>query len=373
MVDKIAAKFNIERRRAEIIFTALVVLVLAICAIPATYAMFEAGTDIDVSVSFGQANTTFEYALSGEHLRNPGDTQDVTLKVKSTGDIPMRYYFTVERNTEASRLAAYLAMYWDGEYMGMLSELTTGQLGTFDEGASIPTYEPEGAGVSEGGIMFDNNRYFLIPGDTQEHTLSFEYHIGASAIDAASARNAEIKVRGYAETIDLENETVVYNDYDFEQAILLSNYGKLTQNRVVLGGNITLSKDLTLDGVNASTGALHIDVNGKTLNLGGHSLTVADGTSGSGILILHDSCGGGVINGGSIALRGSNAYIAGPGIADYSGSFGVASYTPSAEVQNIIGRYARAQAVKAVKGGVQSGDTNSFIKGYGAYGSKLAV
>ena len=50
MIERIAAKLNIEKRRAEMIITALVVLLVAICAVPATRAMFEAGTDIDVRV-----------------------------------------------------------------------------------------------------------------------------------------------------------------------------------------------------------------------------------------------------------------------------------------------------------------------------------
>jgi hypothetical protein len=369
MIERIAAKLNVEKRRAEMIITALVVILVMICSVPATRAMFEAGTNIDVGVSFGEANTSFEYTITGGNLRNPGDTQTVNLKVRSEGNIPMRYFFTIERNTASSRLAAYLGVYLDGEYIGMLSDITTGKLGTFDEGAAIPAFVPVDADI------FDNNRYFLIPGDTQEHELKLEYHIGASAIGAAEAKSAEIKIRGYAETIDLKNETVVYTADEFEQAVLLSNYGKLTQNRVILGDNISLTKNLTLDGVNSTAGALNIDINGHTLGLNGGGLTVKDGTSGSGILILYDSCGGGVISGGSgsIVLQGSGAYVAGPGLADYTGTFNVSAYSPSADALNAIYGYAREQAERAVRGGVQSGETNSFLAGYGAYGSALSI
>ncbi len=370
MVQSLAVKLNITKKRAEILFTALALIVLMLAMIPATRAFFEAGTNVDVAVSFGNADTSFEYSLDGSALRNPGDSQELTLRVRNQGNIPLRYFFTIERDTEASRLAAYLGVYWDDEYLGMLSELTTGRLGTFDEGASIPAFVPAGADT------LDDQRFFIVPGDSQEHTLRFEYHIGASAIDAAEARSARINVRGYAETIHLENETVIYNADDFEQVVLLSNFGKLTQNRVIVGADIDLGmRRLTLDGANASTGALHLDLNGHTLNMSAAQLTVKDGTSGSGILILHDSCGDGSITGSSsFTLQGSGAYIAGEGLAGYSGRINTTAYSPSAEtLSTLYEGYIRPQAQAAVKGGVQSGETNSFIRGYGAYGNALSI
>lgn len=195
-------------------------------------------------------------------LRAPGDSAafSVTLKNDTASHLTHRHTVSVRSVTGASgtlsdetaaAVKSAILVYRDGVFVDTLAHLTERGEGQIDATAFVPG------------------------GGTDTHTLSFVLHSDAESFSGISLR---LGITDYAENADTRAYLFVSDSDGFRRAVadigsglLSGSDGKRLTPTVVLAGDVTLAEDITL------TGDCVIDLRGRTLDPGGHTLTVAAG------------------------------------------------------------------------------------------------
>ena len=220
------------------------------------------GSDLTMTVTElvgGQAVTADSAAFV---LRKPGDSAafTVTLKNDTETHLTHRHTVSVKTVTDASgtpsaetvaAVKSAVLVYRDGVFVDTLAHLTERGEGAIDALAFVPS------------------------NGTDTHTLSFVLHSDAEAFSGVSLK---LGITDYAENADVRSYLFVSDSATFARAIADINSGllyggdgtRLTPT-VILTGDLTLTEDMTLKN------DCVIDLRGRTLDLGGHVLTVAAG------------------------------------------------------------------------------------------------
>ena len=220
------------------------------------------GNDLTMTVTElvgGQAVTADSAAFV---LRSPGDSAafSVTLRNDTGTHLTHRHTVSVKSVTGTSgtlsdetvaAVKSAILVYRDGVFVDTLAHLTERGEGTFDALAFAPA------------------------GGSDTHTLSFVLHSDADAFSGLSIR---LGITDYAENADSRSYFFVTNEEEFARAVADLNSGllygadgtRLTPT-LVLAGDLTLTEDVTLKN------GCYLDLRGRALDLGGHTLTVAAG------------------------------------------------------------------------------------------------
>lgn len=237
----------------------------------------------------GQAVTADSAAFV---LRSPGDSAafSVTLRNDTAAHLTHRHAVSVKSVTGTSgtlsdetvaAVKSAILVYRDGSFVDTLAHLTERGEGTFDALSFAPA------------------------GGSDTHTLSFVLHSDADAFSGLSIR---LGITDYAENADSRSYFFVTDEEEFTRAVADLNSGllygadgtRLTPT-LVLAGDLTLTEDVTLKN------SCYLDLRGRTLDLGGHTLTVAAGET-----VMTSSApfasGVGTVS-GSIRLAGETATL----------------------------------------------------------------
>ena len=261
--------------RASLIVVIVAVILLASSLTAAAVVLFRSlvrgradagvaapGDDLTMTVTElvgGQAVTADSAAFV---LRAPGDsvTLTVTLRNDTDMDLTHRHTVSVRSVTGASgalsdaavaAVKSAVLVYRDGVFVDTLAHLTERGEGQIDALSFAPR------------------------GGTDTHTLSFVLHNDAEAFSDISIR---LGITDYAENADARAYLFVSDGAalaravaDIRSGLLYGSDGARLTPTVVLSGDLTLTEDVTLQN------DCVIDLRGRKLNLGGHTLTIAAG------------------------------------------------------------------------------------------------
>lgn len=262
------------KKNNKLIITIMMLALMALMT-GVIFAFFYQTESINNTFTFGNAEISLTlFQIQGFTFQNAGDTQSTTLKVKNDGSSFLKYHFGIEIE-ESTGLENMLMVYFDNQFVGMLSSLCNGG----------------------NEYLFEGNNYLYID-EEKEHTLRLELHIGAEGYH--SGKTLKLKINAYARTLDVNEVTFVSNKDEFIQAIYSVN-GGLTGREIKLANNITLTEDLSIN-------------NDATIDLYGNNLILDDAdiviTSGKTILKNTKSSPNHIITGnGEIVLNGATALL----------------------------------------------------------------
>ena len=178
-----------------------------------------------------------------------GDRREYTLELNNTTESHLSYSY--ELGYADSPLAAAVLVYYDGELLGTLASICS-----VGDGATASALL--GGGYAASGTV------------DSSHTLVLELHEAAPE-SYYDGQSITVTLTALTANIDYASHMFVTSEEEFSRAVDDVNSGMLTDPIIVLGKDITLTDSYEL------TSPVDIELNGKSLNPDGNTLTLSFG------------------------------------------------------------------------------------------------
>ncbi len=262
------------------------------------------------------------------------DERDIIVKVKNmTTATALGYAINLTLdNQEINDIAYSIVVYLDGKVVGILGSMCSGGIG------SIYVDKP------------------LYAGEEATHKVTLRYHNGATLY-----QNKSITVSVFAEgrTDVNAGKYLIANNADNLVQIIRQNRSGVYQSKTILlvgDGDFTLSQDITVNR------PIAIDLNGKNLNLNGHTITFTH----SGICEIYSSKDNATITNGTLTLNSSSGLL----YSEFDFTITNGNYS-----QSLLLTEATTQLKKVTKNGLNGNVSlgEEFKYKFSGYGSALSV
>ena len=229
----------------SIIFTIVVTAVVLFSSFVWGGASANAGTlTSDIPIEMHMTSTDASLIFT-----EGGDRREYTLELNNTTESHLSYSYEI--GYEDSPLAAAVLVYYDGELLGTLASICS-------VGDGAKTSALLGSGYAASGTT------------DSSHTLVLELH-EATPDSYYDGQSITVTLTALTANIDYANYMFVTSEEEFSRAVDDVNSGMLTDPVIVLGNDITLTGSYEL------TSPVDIELNGKTLNPDGNTLTLSFG------------------------------------------------------------------------------------------------
>lgn len=244
--------FNIK---ILVIILLMLLLVTAMFGSLVLATLFSSSIPVDSNVIYSSIEsnpTDFSYSHNAANLafESAGEQITYTLTLENNSTEYFRYYYTLSLTSVTNALERAVLVYFDGDYLGTLNELT-----------------------SNGEYRLNDDSYIAGSPSTVSHTITFELHIAADG-SYFDAQTCGINITSYTSTCDSQKVVFVSSEEEFKQATYSVNLGESDANKsIIFTAPVTLTNSYVLS--NPCT----IDLYGNLLNLGGNTISLEmDGT-----------------------------------------------------------------------------------------------
>lgn len=167
--------------------------------------------------SYNSSTNTYTFTSAGQYFQS-------NQKLKNNSNEHLSYYYNLEQGTSKNEnLAKSVLVYYNGEYVGTLSELIS---------------------LNANGKPIEIGNSYVLKGGSRENLFKFELHTDAS--ESFNSQNNErklsVKIKCVAQTPNYVSTMFVTNEAELVAAVNDVNFG--SKGTIVLCNDIVLTKDI---------------------------------------------------------------------------------------------------------------------------------